>query len=61
MTQLSEEYKQNYGFGGWDDPRPQAECLMCKGTGRASGDPEDPNDCGFCIPSTEGRYRLSAL
>ncbi len=50
MTVFSEEYKQKYGWGGWDDPRPQKECRMCKGTGHASNDPEDPNECGFCIP-----------
>lgn len=53
MTEFSDEYKQRYGFGGWDDPRPQSDCLMCKGTGRASGDPQDPNECGFCVPETE--------
>lgn len=44
------EFKQKYGFGGWDDPHPQKECHMCKGTGHASGDLQDPNPCGFCIP-----------
>lgn len=50
MTQFNEEYSQKYGFGGWDDVRPQSKCLMCKGTGHASGDPTDPNACGFCTP-----------
>ena len=44
MTQFSDEYRQRYGFGGWDDLRPQSECLMCNGTGRA----DDHNECGFC-------------
>lgn len=47
MTRFSNEYKQKYGFGGWDDPRPTKECLMCNGTGIAPGDGE--TECGFCI------------
>lgn len=52
LTKFNDEYKQKYGWDGWDDPRPQAECRMCKGTGRASGDITDPNECGFCYPPT---------
>jgi hypothetical protein len=50
MTRWSDEFKQRYGFGGWDDVRPTSQCRMCKGTGRASGDTNDPNECGFCEP-----------
>lgn len=50
MTQFSEEYKQKYGFGGWDDPKPRSKCLMCRGTGHAGGHVDDPNECGFCYP-----------
>lgn len=46
---FSDKFKQRYGWGGWDDPRPQSECLMCRGTGHAGGNINDPNECGFCI------------
>lgn len=48
MTVFNPEFIQKHGFGGWDRIRPQSQCLNCKGTGRASGDPQDPNECGFC-------------
>jgi hypothetical protein len=54
MTQFSEEYRQRYGFGGWDATRPQSKCQMCHGTGHAGGHTDDPNPCGFCESDDAG-------
>lgn len=48
MTAFSNRARQVFGFGGWDAVRPRKDCLMCRGTGHAGGNLDDPNECGFC-------------